>query len=167
MGKNRWHPCGVFFFQCFEHLLSTTHRIENQKKLLGCIWGGEIHFFWQELCGMNVEGLGMVGRWSRLVDFGNVPSNPASQNQHGWGSWRMLNHRPEVVMCRWDLLGCVAFCFCCCFCCFCCCCCCCCCSYFSFFFFSSSFVCWCSSSSSSSSSFFSSFFVCWCFSSCC
>lgn len=38
----------------------------------------------------------MVSRWISLMGFTNIPSNPASQNNHRWGSWKMLNHRPAI-----------------------------------------------------------------------
>lgn len=112
---------GIYVFQSFESLLSMTHPIEKNKIVwfvLGGVWWNPFVF------GVNLEGLGMV---SRLMDFANIPSNPASQNDHRWGSWKMLNHqRGSDVWLGFARLCCFFLLLC----------------FFLFFF-----VCWCSSCS--------------------
>lgn len=111
----------LYVFQSFESLLSMTRPIEKNN-IVWFVFGG---VWWNPFVfGVNLEGLGMV---SRLMDFANIPSNPASQNHHRWGSWKMLNHqRGSDVWLGFARLCCFFLLLC----------------FFLFFF-----VCWCSSCS--------------------
>lgn len=106
--KSRWHPCGVFYMS-FNLLKAFYPWPAPLKKttscglyLAGC---GGIHLF----LGWIWKAWGWLAGWWILLTFPAIPRHKTITDGDLGRCWTTS----EVVMCGWDLLGCVASSCCC------------------------------------------------------